>query len=143
MVKIIISGSFKIPNDLHPSQAELIKGMLKMNPNDRISTDAILINDWVKRGATKRMVNTPKVSSHKLSDIILKFDRKSEITKQRIFSPFSQSNEPVIITKIPQSRSMGTFGQIVLLNPDRTRISPQKRKITRPNSQMNLLKDLE
>jgi serine/threonine protein kinase len=144
MIKAIISGSFKIPNNLRPAQVELIQGMLKVDPNERMTIEKVLINPWVQGGTPKRMLNIPKIpktNPQKLCDVILGIERKDTQKEKKIISPFLELKGTSQLRMSLRSRSMETFPDISRSNSIEQIDQQQKTKINRRKSQSNFFHD--
>ena len=46
--KLILKGDFNFPNDLTPEAQAIVKGMIKLNPRDRLTIPQILAHPWLK-----------------------------------------------------------------------------------------------
>ncbi len=46
--KLILKGDFVFPNDLTEEAKQIVQGMIKLEPNERLSIPLILSHPWLK-----------------------------------------------------------------------------------------------
>lgn len=108
MIKAITAGNYKIPKDVSAVQTELIKGLLKVNPNERLTLDKILANSWVKKGCVRKTSLSKSFSAigpkTKLSILTSQIDRKDSDSDGGIVSPFLSIKHPSSSNKRERKR---------------------------------------
>jgi serine/threonine protein kinase len=93
MIQAITTGKFQIPKEIegNKAQVDLLKGMLHLNPNKRLSLAQVLTNSWVKNGASQKscIKKVPSSLKQNLSQRDWIFDRNENEKGDRIVSPFN------------------------------------------------------
>ena len=123
MVKQITSARYVVPSTVTPACDELIKGMLKLKPSERLTCERILAHPWMKlapsRAAKTPLAKLPPLLRNSLVSYTQTIERDHLKADHGIVSPFeghvpeqfsstmSQVGPPVAM---PRSRS-GSFAQ--------------------------------
>lgn len=95
MVQEITKAQYKIPNDISPALTDLIHGILRVRPSDRLKCDEILNMPWMRLGVTRdRSVSSKSTSIlPPLSCTVEDFTRTLDRDGKGIKSPFLQKTE--------------------------------------------------
>lgn len=96
MMKTILSGNYKIPPGYPVQPSELIQGMLKINPNERLTTEQILKHPWIKKCAPRMGLSSSSIKSYstdalnplKLSSVQQSIKRQESDKIYGVVSPF-------------------------------------------------------
>ena len=123
MVKQITSARYVVPSSVTPACDELIKGMLKLKPNERLSCERILGHPWMKlapsRAAKMQVGKLPPLLRNSLVSFTQTIERDPAKADHGIVSPFegrvpeqfADTMKPVTPpVAMPRSRS-GSFAQ--------------------------------
>jgi len=111
MIHQIVKGSISFPVSLSENLRLLLMGMLKVNPNERLSLDEALAHPWI----LEHIDGFPRFKSESrhsqgpisLKRIALEYEKYGKITEKGIVSPFGQiphhgqSSSGVIVTGLP------------------------------------------
>ncbi|OHT16885.1 CAMK family protein kinase [Tritrichomonas foetus] len=115
MIEQIQKARYTIPNTVSPACADLIKQILKVNPNERISTENILNHPWLNLATVRRRSESgsslPPLNRISVPAIANCHEREKEPKDHGIASPFillnyvspKTSNTP--IPSVTRSRS--------------------------------------
>jgi serine/threonine protein kinase len=90
MIKAITTGSYRIPKAVEANRAQvnLIKGILKLNPNERLSLSMIINNSWIKKGMTRK--SNSKISPFQMN--------QNRVIKVWEFRPNESDRENCVIS---------------------------------------------
>ncbi|OHT15500.1 CAMK family protein kinase [Tritrichomonas foetus] len=108
MIKQILMAKFAVPPTVTSACDELIKSMLKVRPNERISCKQILEHPWMKLASNRYRTRSslPSLSGHdQLIEIIKDLREKGQNT-DGIISPFQRDGTLVHRTKSLQFKVM-------------------------------------
>lgn len=117
MIQLIQKAQYTIPAWVTPALADLIKSMMRLNPRERPTCEAILAHPWLKISRTRTDSALPPLhpSPLSMSAYAASFDRKSEKPDHGIVSPFLGSPPTPQITvpmpRPPRSRSGSSVAQ--------------------------------
>lgn len=104
MVQRIQKAQYTVPQGVPPALAELIKSMMKLNPKERPTCDAILANPWLRlAGARARADALPPLNPVGMSMALFtaSFDRRNENKDNGISNPFVGA--PPMISATPRT----------------------------------------
>lgn len=151
MLKRIQAAKFSIPDDVSPPCQELIRGMMKLNPNERLKPEQILKHSWMKLATSRhrKPYKLPRLASennmlalrmHQMitssnSAQIPQVSLDSSTPKSDIVSPFSRARDHAKLQRFSSNEKMNQFEKCLTLSKSpRQNIDCSKTLNRRPKS---------
>ena len=136
MVQEILRAQFTIPKDTSPALAELIRGLLRVRPLDRLKCDKLISHPWLRLAQSKKRSNSVSDNSHlpPLSCSVEDFTKTLHREKKNgVQSPFSSTTD--LQRKLPIIRS-GSLNKAAALQLQQTH-APKSLHIPLPPNRKN------
>lgn len=103
MLRQILKGSYTVPNFVSPKCKELIQGMMKVDPHQRMTMEQVLQHPWLKAAQKAKITLTqnikvetpvlPPLQSVTIEQISEASAKSSTRSNHGIFSPFQDGEE--------------------------------------------------
>ena len=107
MIHQIVKGNFSLPSFLSENVKSLIKGMLKVNPNERLTLLEVLEHPWVQisdhsKFSKDKPENLQTFRALSLKQLAIESEKVSQTIENGIISPFEENEEKSISSALPQ-----------------------------------------
>ena len=118
MIKQISKAQFTIPRGVNPALEDLIRSLLKVRPQDRLTCNQILAHPWMKLapGGGRVTQTLPPLRARPILSIAESLDRDNQKSDSGIFSPFAGNCQITAINSeqsIPTSKDMSLRSAMV------------------------------
>lgn len=111
-IQTILAADYKIPKECNENAAELIRGMLKIKPGERLTIEQLLQHPWIKKSAIPVPTRSASSNSLNTSKLILvqhTIKRTDSDKEFGVVSPFKEIEGSPIRPPKRRRNTMGTF----------------------------------